>query len=78
VTQRMCVLLCEFTTTCYSIAGACFRRLKIKCDGLLSNFAFNSNLRLCNLEDGHYKFPYDLNPATTPSEQWNPLEVGNQ
>eukprot|EP00227_Mantoniella_beaufortii_P011988 CAMPEP_0197585764 /NCGR_PEP_ID=MMETSP1326-20131121/7969_1 /TAXON_ID=1155430 /ORGANISM="Genus nov. species nov., Strain RCC2288" /LENGTH=444 /DNA_ID=CAMNT_0043150313 /DNA_START=48 /DNA_END=1378 /DNA_ORIENTATION=+ len=30
---------------------------------------------LQHLEDGHYKFPYDLNPATTPSKQRNPMQV---
>jgi len=30
---------------------------------------------LQHLENGVYKFPYDLNPATTPKTQWNPLEV---
>jgi len=28
-----------------------------------------------NLENGVYKFPYDLNPATAPASQWNPVDV---
>lgn len=28
-----------------------------------------------HLENGVYKFPYDLNPATAPPEQWNPADV---
>jgi hypothetical protein len=28
-----------------------------------------------HLENGVYKFPYDLNPATAPSSQWNPVDV---
>ena len=28
-----------------------------------------------HLENGTYKFPYDLNPATAPTEQWNPAHV---
>ena len=31
-------------TRCYSIDGACSRRLKLKCEKLLCNFAFNFNL----------------------------------
>lgn len=30
---------------------------------------------LAHLEDGVYKFPYDLNPATAPASQWNPVDV---
>ena len=32
---------------------------------------------LQHLENGVYKFPYDLNPATAPSSQWNPVDVFN-
>jgi len=32
---------------------------------------------LAHLEEGNYKFPYDLNPATGPREQWNLLEVAS-
>ena len=32
-------------------------------------------VELAHLEEGTYKFPYDLNPATTPREQWEPLAV---
>ena len=28
-----------------------------------------------HLENSTYKFPYDLNPATAPTEQWNPAQV---
>ena len=28
-----------------------------------------------HLENGVYKFPYDLNPTTAPPEQWNPADV---
>ena len=28
-----------------------------------------------NLEEGRYNFPYDLNPATGPREQWDPIAV---
>ena len=38
------MILCDLTT-CYSIESACFQRLKLKCDELLSNFAFNFNMR---------------------------------
>ena len=30
---------------------------------------------LAHLEAGTYKFPYDLNPATAPASQWNPVDV---
>lgn len=30
---------------------------------------------LGHLEEGRYKFPYDLNPATGPREQWDPSAV---
>ena len=30
---------------CYSFKSACFQRLKLKYDKLVSNFAFNFNLR---------------------------------
>ena len=30
---------------------------------------------LDHLENGVYKFPYDLNPATAPAQQWNPVDV---
>lgn len=30
---------------------------------------------LAHLEAGAYKFPYDLNPATAPASQWNPVDV---
>jgi len=43
-TCRLCVRLCELTT-CYSNAGACFQRVRLQCDVLLSNFAFKFNLR---------------------------------
>ena len=32
-------------------------------------------VELEHLENGTYKFPYDLNPATAPAEQWNPADV---
>ena len=30
---------------------------------------------LSHLEEGHYKYPYDLNPATGPRDQWDPVSV---
>lgn len=30
---------------------------------------------LKHLEEGVYKFPYDLNPATAPRQQWDPVAV---
>ena len=44
LTQRPCTKLCDLTT-CYSIKSAWFQRLILKCDDLLSNFAFRFNLR---------------------------------
>jgi hypothetical protein len=38
------VILCDLTT-CYSIESAWVQRLKLRYDELVSNFAFNFNLR---------------------------------
>jgi len=46
-------LLCDLIT-CYSIETACFQRLKLKYDKVLSNFAFKFNLR-------RYSKGYDRN-----------------
>jgi len=47
-TQGPCVIFCDLTT-CYSSGSAWFQRLNLKCDELLSNFAFTFNLRRFNL-----------------------------
>jgi len=38
------MILCDLIT-CYSVDSAWFHRLKLKCDKLLSSFAFTFNLR---------------------------------
>ena len=43
------MILCGLTT-CYSNHGACFQRLNLKYDNLLSSFAFNFNLRRYTVE----------------------------
>jgi len=42
------VILCDLTT-CYSIDGAWFQRWNLKCDELLSDFAFDFHLRRCTV-----------------------------
>jgi hypothetical protein len=42
--QRLCVLLYKLIT-CYSFDSAWFQRLKLKCDEILSNLAYNFSLR---------------------------------
>ena len=49
MTYCPCVMLC-YLTTCYSVESAWFQLLKVKCDELLSSFAFNFKLRRYNLE----------------------------
>jgi len=44
LTQRLRVALSDLTT-CFFIRGACFQRLKLNCNELLSNVAFKFNLR---------------------------------
>ena len=48
--MHVCNTLSCHLTRCYSIEGAWFQRLKLKCDQLLSCSAFNFNLRRCNLD----------------------------
>jgi len=43
------VILCGLTT-CYYSEGACFQRLKLKCDELRSSFAFKFKLRRYTLD----------------------------
>ena len=52
---------CATTTRVESAWSQC---LKLKCDAPLPDIAFNFNLRHCH-------------PATTPSEQSNPIEVAS-
>jgi len=54
------VILCDLTT-CYSIESACFQRLKLKYDKLLSNLAFNFNLRCYIKADTNDVFSYAIN-----------------
>ena len=69
LTQRLCVLLCNLITCYYVVDSAWFQRLKLKCDELLSSFAFKFNLRryttgVIEETSGFYK---DLMSGKTPN-----------
>ena len=45
LTQRQCVMLCDLTG-CYAIESPWLQRLILTCDEVVSNSAFNVDLRL--------------------------------